>query len=80
MTEEQAIATVERRRAELRIARTMKVVSAQRAIVQFKRDRETPGPAEDRVAWIITLVDEGGEMRVDLDDRSGEILLVESLP
>lgn len=76
MTDQEAIAVVERKRTELRIRRNMEVSSAERAIVQYVKDRTKPGRVEDRIAWIIELANAEGFARVHVDDRTGDVLEV----
>ncbi len=76
MTEEEAVAIVEQEREALRIPPRMGVSSAEKAIVEFMKDRSRAGRVENRVAWIVDLADAVGFVRVHVDDRSGEILEV----
>ena len=77
MTPQQAIAVVEVHRKELRIRKAMEPVSTERSIVRYKANLESPGPAEDRIAWIVTLSCSLGAVRVDVDDATGQVLSVQ---
>jgi len=76
MTDQEAIAVVEKKRSELRIRRNMEVSSAEKAIVEYIKDRSKPGRVEDRIAWIIEMANSEGFVRVHVDDRTGDILEV----
>jgi hypothetical protein len=76
MTEAQALEIVKERRKEIGIDPEMRVSSAERAIVEYKKDPDEPGPTEDRVAWIIQFSCEWGYAVVHVEDRTGEILTV----
>lgn len=74
MTETEAVKVVTARQRELRIPAAMKPASAEKAIVEYARDRSRPGPVENRVAWIVTLMSSTGFVNVHVDDRTGEVL------
>lgn len=76
MTEEQAVKSVVSRKRELRIPGAMQPASAERAIVEYIKDRSVPGPVENRVAWVVTLVSPTGFVNVHVDDRTQEVLEV----
>ncbi len=76
MTGEQAMDTVRRERERLEIDEDLAIESAELSIVEFLPDRENPGPATDRVAWIVDLGCDWGYAKVHVDDRSGDILTV----
>ena len=76
MTEQQAITVVERERKELDIDPGMSVHSAEKAIVEFIKDRTGPGRVDDRIAWIVELTSDMGFVQVHVDDSSGKVLEV----
>lgn len=76
MTEAQAIQRVEQARPRLDVDPAYGVADAERAIVQYTRNRARPGKIEDRIAWIITLAGATGYALVHVDDRTGDILEV----
>jgi hypothetical protein len=76
MTEEEVVGMIEGKRTELDIDPEMEVESAERAIVQYKVDRDQPGPAEDRIAWVIRYSSDWGFVELHVDDLRAEILNV----
>jgi len=76
MTKQETIEIVERNREMLQIDPEMVYESAERAIVEYKEDREIPGLVEDRIAWIVTLSCRLGFVEVQIDDKTGSILWV----
>lgn len=76
MTEQEAIKIVEHNREILQIDSEMEFESAERAIVEYKEDREMPGMAQDRIAWVVTLSCQMGFVEVQIDDKTGNILWV----
>lgn len=76
MTEQQAIAIVQRERQALEIEPEMWVSSTEKGIVEYMKDRSGPAVAEDRVAWIVELTWNWGFVIVHVDDGTGEILEV----
>lgn len=74
MTEAEAINVVTTRQRELQIPAAMKPASAEKAIVEYSKDRSRPGPIENRVAWIVTLMSSTGFVNVQVDDRTGQVL------
>ena len=74
MTETEAVKVVLGRRRELRIPSAMQPATAEKAIVEYAKDRTQPGPAENRIAWIVTLLSSTGYVNVHVDDRSGQVL------
>ena len=77
MTREQAEHIAEKKRAKLGIAPDMEIVSAERAIVEYKSNPDKPGPVIDRVAWILTYANALSTVTVQVDDRNGRILKVQ---
>jgi hypothetical protein len=76
MTEQEAIATVQRRRLDLDIDPDMGIISAEKAIVEHVKDRSRPGVPADRIAWIVELTSKWGQVSVHVDDGTGEVLEV----
>ena len=76
MTQQEAINTVTSQRRQLQIGAGMEVVSAEKAIVEYTKDRNQPGCVENRVAWIVTLGSSRGLVEVRVADESGEVLEV----
>jgi len=76
MIEEEILKIIESKRGELDIDPDMEFVSAERAIVQYKDDRETPGPTEDHLAWIIRYSCDWGFVEIHVDDLTGKILRI----
>jgi hypothetical protein len=76
MNQQQAVAVVKAKRAELEIDPEMRTVSTEKAIVLAHRGEEGSQPGMDRVAWIVTLSCRWGQVRVDVDDASGAVLAV----
>jgi len=76
MTEQEAISTVQANRGRLGIRSGMKLQGAEKAIVEYSRDRKQAGPVEDRVAWIVTYVSDMGFAEVRVDNSTGEVLEV----
>ena len=76
MTKQQAIAVVQRERFHLGLPPSMKMMSAEKAIVEHTRDRSRPGLVEDRIAWIVQLASSEGVAQVRVDDGTGEVLEV----
>jgi hypothetical protein len=76
VTEQQAIALCEKRSRELNIDEDMQPESAVKAIVEFKQDPNSPGPTEDRIAWIVIYKCDWGMVEVHVDDRTEEVLTV----
>ena len=76
MDAEQAVAIVRRERKRLGLGWKLQPVVAEKAIVEYTRDRQRPGVIEDRVAWIVELAGGARQARVHVDDRNGEILEV----
>lgn len=74
MTEREAVETVEGQRAGLEIDPEMRLLSGEQVIVEWKKDRETPGPTEDRIAWVLHYACNWGFVEVHVDDASGKIL------
>jgi hypothetical protein len=77
MSQDQAVALVKAKRAELEIDPAMRPASAEKAIVLAHRGEEGSQPGVDRVAWIVTLSSRWGWVRVDVDDSSGAVLAVQ---
>jgi hypothetical protein len=76
MTEAEAVQRVECRRRKLNIAPEMRFDSAERAIVEYKKNPRRPGPTEDRVAWVIRFSCASGSVGVYLDEADGEVLKI----
>ena len=76
MTEHEAVEVVKRQRTALKINRGMEVASAEKAVVEYMKDRSKPGRIEDRVAWVVTLANSAGFACVHVDNGTGEILEV----
>jgi len=76
MTEEEILKIIESKRSELAIDPDMEFTSAERAIVQYKDDRNTPGPTEDRLAWTIRYSCEWGFIEIHIDGLTGKILRI----
>lgn len=76
MTAQEALSLVDGRRRELRIAPDFKPVSAEKSIVEYTKNRQKPGPVENRIAWVVTLGSSLGFVQVHVEDRSGEVLEV----
>jgi len=76
MTEEEAVKIIEGRREELDLDADMEFESAEKAIVQYKADRDQPGPAEDRIAWVIRYSSDLGLVELHIDDIRTELLNV----
>jgi hypothetical protein len=74
MTETEAVKLVLAKRRELRIPAAMQPASAEKSIVEYAKDRSRPGPVENRIAWIVTLLSSTGYVNVHVDDRTGEVL------
>lgn len=49
MTRQQAVDLVARERKKLGIDRDLKITSAEKAIVEYKQNRDKPGKIEDRI-------------------------------
>ena len=77
MTEEQAVQLVRSMKPGLNIEPAMRVTSAEKAIVLVNRKADSSYPGDDRVAWIVTLSSQWGQVRVDVDDHNGSILGVD---
>ena len=77
MSQDQAVALVRAKRAELEIDPEMRPASAEKAIVLAHRGKDGSQPGVDRVAWIVTLSCRWGQVRVDVDDANGAVLAVE---
>ncbi len=76
MTEQEAIATVQRERIDLEIDPEMGIISAEKAIVEYVQDRSSPSVSQDRTAWIVSLASQWGLTAVHVDDGTGEVLEV----
>jgi len=76
ITEAQAVEVVEAKRHKLRIDPEMDVEDAELAIVEYKRNRDRPGPTEDRMAWIVRLVSATGWVEVHVDAIRRKVLAV----
>ncbi len=80
MTEQEAIAVVEQARSALGLPTAMALDGAEKAIVEYKKQPEQPGPCEDRIAWIVTYSSSLEEAEVQVDDLGGKILRVKRIP
>jgi len=76
MTQDQAVQIVQAKRRKLQIDPEMAFESARKAVVEYKKNPDTPGPTEDRIAWIVTFSWEWGYVNVHVDERTGDILAV----
>jgi len=76
VTEQEAINLVRERRDSLEIDPAMRVESAEKVIVEYKANREEPGPTEDRIAWVVTLTSKWGWVEVHVDAMRREVLTV----
>jgi hypothetical protein len=72
----QAVAAVRRQRAALMIPPDLTVAGSEKALIEYKTNRDRPGPTEDRVAWIVTLTGPTGWAHVHVDADTGEVLAV----
>lgn len=77
MTEAQAVQLVRGMKPGLEIDPAMRVTSAEKAIVLANRKADSSYGGDDRVAWIVTLSSQWGQVRVDVDDHNGSILGVD---
>jgi hypothetical protein len=67
MTAQEAVTMVREQQQQLGIEPGMQVGAVRKAIVEYTKDRLQPGPIEDRVAWIVTLVSSLGAAHVHVD-------------
>lgn len=77
MTEAQAVQLVRGMKPGLEIDPAMRVTSAEKAIVLANRKADSNYAGDDRVAWIVTLSSQWGQVRVEVDDHNGSILGVD---
>jgi hypothetical protein len=76
MTAAEVIQLIETNRVSLALDPDMSIESVERAIVEYKRDPDKPGPAEDRLAWIIELASAVEICTLHVDDRTLQVLRV----
>ena len=76
VSREQAIERVLGRMKKLDIHPDMRFVSANKAVVEYKRIRERPGSVDDRLAWIVELVSSQGWVKVHVDASTGKELSI----
>ena len=74
MTQDQAVAVVERHRGELEIEPDMAFEKAEKAIVRYKRNPSRPGRVQDRVAWLVTYSNDMAFVEIHVDDAKGKVL------
>ena len=76
ITDKQAVEVIERNRERLDIDPELEVESVEKQIVEYIQEPEQPGPIQDRVAWVVTLVSDWGWVEVHVDIVEGVVLAV----
>lgn len=76
ITDQQAVEIMERNRERLDIDPELEVESVEKQIVEYSQNLEQPGPIQDRIAWVVTLVSDWGWVEVHVDVVDGAVLAV----
>ena len=76
MTRREVLAVVERERERLEVDPQAEVSSVGRALVACTAEPSRRGCEMHRVAWVVELSGKAGYVRVQLDDKTGDVLNV----